>query len=60
VEYISIGKQKVVWILKCREQHKEAAGNALRLSIQNNTVKIRFFIQKHIKLCRTRHLYKSN
>jgi hypothetical protein len=27
--YFDIGKQKVVWILKCREQHEEAAGNAL-------------------------------
>jgi hypothetical protein len=30
VAYFDIGKQKVVWILKCREQHEEAAGNALR------------------------------
>jgi hypothetical protein len=29
VAYFDIGKQKVVWILKCREQHEEAAGNAL-------------------------------
>jgi hypothetical protein len=28
VECISIEKQKVVWILKCKEQHKEAARNA--------------------------------
>ena len=28
--YFDIGKQKVVCILKCREKHKEAAGNALR------------------------------
>jgi hypothetical protein len=28
--HFDIGKQKVVWILKCREQHEEAAGNALR------------------------------
>ena len=27
--YFVIGKQKIVWILKCKEQHKEAAGNAL-------------------------------
>jgi hypothetical protein len=30
VVYFDIGKQKVVWILKHREQHEEAAGNALR------------------------------
>jgi hypothetical protein len=30
VVHFDIGKQKVVWILKHREQHKEAAGNALR------------------------------
>jgi hypothetical protein len=30
VAYFDIRKQKVVWILKCREQHEEAAGNALR------------------------------
>jgi hypothetical protein len=29
VAYFDIGKQKVVWILKYREQHEEAAGNAL-------------------------------
>jgi hypothetical protein len=29
VEYIEIGKQKVIWILKCRENDKEAAGNVL-------------------------------
>jgi hypothetical protein len=32
VTYFDIGKQKVVWILKCREQHEEAAGNALSAS----------------------------
>jgi hypothetical protein len=26
VVYFDIGKQKVVWILKHKEQHKEAAG----------------------------------
>jgi hypothetical protein len=29
VAYFNIRKQKVVWILKCREQHEEAAGNVL-------------------------------
>jgi hypothetical protein len=28
---IDIGKQKVVWILKHKEQHKEAAGSALTM-----------------------------
>jgi hypothetical protein len=28
--YFDIGKQKLVWILKCREQHEEAAENALK------------------------------
>jgi hypothetical protein len=28
--HFDIGKQKVVWILKYREQHEEVAGNALR------------------------------
>jgi hypothetical protein len=32
VVHFDIGKQKVVWILKHREQHEEAAGNALLLS----------------------------
>jgi hypothetical protein len=29
VVYFDIRKQKVVWIIKCREQHKEIVGNAL-------------------------------
>ena len=36
--YFDIRKQKVAWILKCREQHKEAAENALtsiQLGVQN-------------------------
>jgi hypothetical protein len=31
--YFDIGKQKLVWILKCREQHEEAAVNALTLGV---------------------------
>jgi hypothetical protein len=31
--YFDIGKQKVVWILKCKETNEEAIGNALRVSI---------------------------
>ena len=27
--HFDIGKQKVVWILKCKDRDKEAAGNAL-------------------------------
>jgi hypothetical protein len=29
VVYFDIGKQKVIWILKCRKQDEEAVGNAL-------------------------------
>ena len=28
--YFDVGNQKVVWILKCRKQDEEAAGNVLK------------------------------
>jgi hypothetical protein len=33
---ISIGKQKVIWISKLREQHEEVVGNALRRTSGKN------------------------
>jgi hypothetical protein len=61
VEYISIGKQKVVWILKCREQHKEAAGNALMKLIngptrEKNIKIIKFTLRLDAKNNKTREL----
>jgi hypothetical protein len=44
VAYFDIGKQKVVWILKCREQHEEAAGNALREAYKESTLRCFFVI----------------
>ena len=36
--YFDIGKQKVIWILKCREHDKEAVGNALINGIDVNLI----------------------
>ena len=36
--YFDIEKQKVVWIIKCRENDKEAARNALSQETQRNLI----------------------
>ena len=36
--YFNIGKQKVVWILKCRENDEEAAENTLRNKLVKNII----------------------
>jgi hypothetical protein len=39
VVYFDIGKQKVIWILKCKEQHKEAAGSSALTLLPNEPQK---------------------